>query len=117
MVKLISWNVKGLKSPNKQMQILYHLKRLRPGVVFLQETHFKLEDFDRLSKLWVGSVYGSPAVDGKAGVVIHKNLPYKHLSHTHDAIGRVSHLVLMHAGEELNLYNIYEPNGVNRVLP
>lgn len=61
------------------MQILQHLNRLRPDVAFLHETHLKSEDLVRLKKLWVGSIYGSPAIDGNAGVItlIHKDFPYK----------------------------------------
>lgn len=103
MFKIISWNVKSLKSPNKRMQILRHMKRLCSGIVFMQETHPKSEDSDRLKKLWVGSIFGSPAIDGKAGVItlIHKNFPYRLLSHTHDTAGRISHLTLMHEGDKL----------------
>lgn len=31
----------------------------------------------------------------------------------HDAMGSMSHLARSHAGEELNLYNVYGPNGDN----
>lgn len=98
------------------MQILLHFKRLRPNIAFHQETHLKLEDFDRLKKILVKNVFGSPAIDEKAGVttLIHKNFPCRPLSHTHDVTGRISHLILMHEGDELYLYNVYGPNGPNR---
>lgn len=33
------------------------------------ETHLQEEDFHRMQKLWVGAVYGAPAVGRKAGVL------------------------------------------------
>lgn len=81
-MKVFTWNVKGLKSPNKRMQTLRHLKRLRPDVAMLQETHLWVEDLQRMHKLWVGTVYGSPAKGGKAEVItlIHKNFPHTNLT-------------------------------------
>lgn len=60
------------------MMVLCHQKRLRPDVVFLQETHLKADDFPRMLKLSVGQVFGSLAVGGKAGVLtlIYKNVPF-----------------------------------------
>lgn len=77
-LKFISWNVKGLRSPCKRMAILRHLKRLRTDVALLQETHLSADDLTSLCKLWVGTVYGSPALGRKAGVAIllHKNLKH-----------------------------------------
>lgn len=65
-MKNVSWNIKGLCSPNKRMKVLLHLKCLRPDVVFLQETHLKAEDFPRMHKLWVSQVFGSPG-SGRQG--------------------------------------------------
>lgn len=73
-LKIVSWNVKGLHTPNKRMSILRHLKRLRTDVTLLQETHPSADNLTH--KLWVGEVYGSPEVGCKAGMVIllHRNL-------------------------------------------
>lgn len=117
-MKIISWNVKGLRSPNKRIKILRYLKRLRPDIAFLQETHLAEEDFHRLAKLWVGQVLGSPSTQGKAGVItlIHKNFPHTLISHDNDSDGRESHTVLSCGGEEIHLYNVYGPNGDNRTF-
>lgn len=75
-LKIVSWNVKGLQSPSKWMQILRHLKHLWANLALLQETHLFVDNLSCLRKSWVGAVYGSPAVGLKAGVAIllHKNL-------------------------------------------
>lgn len=103
-LKLVLWNVKGLRSPHKCISILRHLWRLRADVALLQETHLSTDDLTCLQKMWVGSVYGSPAVGRKAGVAI---LLHKHLRHTVrdvrvDSVGRkiTLHLTL---GEKLLL--------------
>lgn len=61
-MRVIPWNIKGLHSPNKRMMVLRHLKRLRADVALLQETHLEEKDFPRLQRLWVGKIYGSPAI-------------------------------------------------------
>lgn len=47
-VKFISWNVKGLNGPLKQARIFNHLKYLKCGIAFLQETHLLIKDHVRL---------------------------------------------------------------------
>lgn len=76
-MKIVSWNVKGLRTPAKRLKILRHLKRLKMDIALLQETHLKSPDFQRMKKLWVGTVLGSDASNRRAGVLIliHKNLP------------------------------------------
>lgn len=71
-----------------------------------------------MCKLWVGHAYGSPAVNAKVEVdtLIHKNFPYTLVSSEHNSDGRVSHLIISHAGEELSLYNIYGPNAENKTI-
>lgn len=52
------------------MAVLRHLKHLKTIVAFLQETHLTEADFTRMRKLWVGQVFGSPAIKGKADVLL-----------------------------------------------
>lgn len=70
MVRLVSWNVKGLCSPYKRIRVLRHLKKLKTNIAMLQETHLPAHGFHRMCKLWVGEVVGSPAIDRKAGILI-----------------------------------------------
>lgn len=48
---MILWNIKELRSPNKKITILHHLKCLHPQVVFLQKTYLKIEDFLSMAKV------------------------------------------------------------------
>lgn len=108
-LRIIFWNVKWLSSPNKRMQILRHLKRLRADVVLLQETHLPTDDLPRLRKLWVEEVYGSLAIGRKAGVAI---LLQKNLRHTirdirADSTGCKITLHLSLASKDIAITNIY----------
>ncbi|XP_056391772.1 uncharacterized protein LOC130284889 [Hyla sarda] len=115
MCKVITWNVKGLKSPQKRIKILRYLKCLGPDIVLLQETHLVEADFLRMQKLWVGRALGSSAVDGRSGVLtlIHKSFACKILSHEADEAGRLSLVHLEHNGNSYSIYNIYAPNNDN----
>lgn len=78
MLKIITWNVQGLRTPNKRMRVLRHLKRLKADIALLQETHLENKNFFRLKKLWVEEIHGSAAKGKKGGVstLIHKCCPY-----------------------------------------
>ncbi len=58
-VKLVSWNVRGLEGPIKCSRVFSHLKNLNSDIVFLQETHLRIEDHIRLRKPWIGQVFHS----------------------------------------------------------
>lgn len=48
VIRLMSWNVKGLNSRLKRNKILNHLKCLNTKIAFLQETHLKPADSNRM---------------------------------------------------------------------
>lgn len=52
-VRFISWNVKGLNGPVKRTKVFSHLKQLKPDILFLQETHLRVEDHNRLNRNWI----------------------------------------------------------------
>lgn len=111
-MKIVSWNVKGLWSPNKRMAILRYLKRLKTDIALLQETHLPSADFWRMRKLWVGQTHGSASTNGKAGVLIliHKRLSCEVVSSDHDVEGRLLTLHLRLSSKDLILTNIYASN-------
>lgn len=57
--RFISWNVKGVNNNIKINHIMSHLQHLRGDVFFLQETHLKTSDIQRLKRAWVGHLYHS----------------------------------------------------------
>lgn len=111
-VQVISWNIKGLRSPTKRMKILRHLKRLKADVALLQETHLEGKDFFRMQKLWVGKVVGSASIKRKAGtlILLHKDLVYDFISVTSDDEGRRISIHLKLPLGDIRISNIYAPN-------
>lgn len=81
-------------------------------MALLQETHLVADDFTRLQRMWVGKVLGSPAENGKAGVLIliHKNLADNLLGRSHINEGRWITIQIQIADETISIYNIYGPN-------
>lgn len=115
MIKIVTWNVKGLLSPHKRSMVLRHLGKLKPDIALLQETHLAEKDFFRMRKFWVGEVIGSPAVEKKNGVLMlfHKNLSYSVKSVENDTEGRLTHAQVECPMGDLSIYNIYGPNSDN----
>ncbi|XP_040285891.1 exodeoxyribonuclease-like [Bufo bufo] len=112
MVKIVTWNVKGLRSPHKRLMVLRHLKKLHADIALLQEMHLGAIDFRRMKKLWVGEVIGSPSDGKKASVLIllHKRLHYKILTTDTDDSGRLATLTIETPAGKLSIYNVYAPN-------
>lgn len=46
-----------MNGPVKCSRIFSHLKQLKTDVLFLQETHLRLEDHTRLRKAWVNHIF------------------------------------------------------------
>lgn len=81
--------------------------------MFLQESHLPESDFHRLNKLCMGQVYGSPAVQDKAGVItlLHKNFSHSHILHINEQDSSVSIDEILCGCTEFTLCN--GPNGDN----
>lgn len=111
MLQLISWNVKGLRSPQKRMMVLRHLKKLRADIVLLQETHLGKDDLKRMRKLWVGKVIGLERHDRKAGVAIlmRKNANIKITHVEQDTMDRRVSAWVTTPVDAFRLANIYAP--------
>lgn len=111
-IKIILWNVQGLKSPQKHMMVLRHLRKLGADVAMLQETHLHAKDYFRMRKLWVDQVYGSEAIGRKAVVMIliKKNLPVEVTENTQDDQGRRVSILLKLPSDTIRVTNVYSPN-------
>ena len=108
----VSWNVKGLNSSVKINKVLNHLRSLSAMVAFLQETHFRRSDHNKLRRSWVGQAYHSTFTCKSRGasIIIHKAIPFK-VSHTMaDPNGRYIFVSGKLYNTPLVLANIYGPN-------
>ena len=53
---IVSFNVRGLNSPNKRTKVLDYIRRKKVDVALLQETHIRLEDTSRVQNRFYKSV-------------------------------------------------------------
>lgn len=66
----ISWNVKEIGNPIKGSRIFAHLKSFNPDIVFLQETHLKVDQHSKRKYEWLGQYFHSK-FNYKANCVAH----------------------------------------------
>lgn len=112
IVKLATWNVKGIGHVIKRKKILTSLKKERIAIALLQETHLSDTEHGKLKRDWVGQVYYSSFTSSSRGVaiLIHKDIPFS-LEHAEfDSEGRFV-LISGHLfGVHLTIGNVYAPN-------
>lgn len=111
-LNFISWNVKGLNHPVKRNKVFSHLKKLRAGVAFLQETHLHDSDHWRLGKCWAGQFFHSN-FKGKArgaAILVDRNIPFEPSNITADKFGRFIIVSGKLHNKSVVLANVYAPN-------
>ena len=112
LVQYTTWNCRGLNGAVKRGNVLAHLKSLGTDVAFLQETHLKNQDHNRLRRGWVGQIFHSHFNFKSRGtaILISKNIPFVSTKVIQDLHGRY----VIVAGKLYNipivLANIYAPN-------
>uniref|UniRef100_A0A3P9KHC2 exodeoxyribonuclease III n=1 Tax=Oryzias latipes TaxID=8090 RepID=A0A3P9KHC2_ORYLA len=109
LIKIPSWNVKGLGSHTKRRKVLQYLKQKNSDVITLQETHLLEKDTFRVKDRRVGQAFHSNFNQKKRGVSI---LFSKHLRvHVEkmfkDDEGR---LVVLLKNLSILFGNVYAPN-------
>ena len=114
-IRFVSWNVKGLNGPIKRSKVFLQLKRLKPDVVFLQETHLRLSDHTRLRSNWVGQYFHSNLDSRTRGVaiLINKRLNFVLSDSKVDREGRYIIVTGVLCQIPVILVNVYAPNWDN----
>lgn len=86
---LVSWNVRGLGNSVKCAKVFSHLKSLSSDIAFLQETHIRPAECDRLRSSWADQIFQSTFSSKARGVtiVVKKGTPFKHISTVRDPGG------------------------------
>uniref|UniRef100_A0A9J8CV62 Reverse transcriptase domain-containing protein n=1 Tax=Cyprinus carpio carpio TaxID=630221 RepID=A0A9J8CV62_CYPCA len=115
IVKLISWNVKGLNNRVKSIKIFSNLFKLKGDICFLQETHLKNSSHKSLMRSWVGQVFHS-GFNGKArgaAILINKNTPFNPSKVISDPNGRYVIVSGTLYGNQVALASVYAPNWDN----
>lgn len=112
IVKLVTWNVKGIGHVIKRKKILTFLKKEHVSIALLQETHLSDTEHCKLKRDWVGQIYYSSFTSNSRGVaiLIHKNIPFS-LDHLEsDSEGRFVLVSGYIFGVHLTIGNVYAPN-------
>lgn len=75
-------NIKGIQHPIKRSRIFTHLKSLASDIMYLQETHLRNNEYDKLKKNWIGQVFHSDYGDrsGGAAMLLRRGLPFTPLN-------------------------------------
>lgn len=111
-VTFVSWNVKSLNHPTKRKKVLTHLRKLKVGIAFLQETHLRTFDHFRLRGGWIGQSYHSNFHSKSRGVAIlvNKNIPFVMSKVETDSSGRYIMVVGRLYNTPFVLANVYAPH-------
>uniref|UniRef100_A0A9J8AZK4 Reverse transcriptase domain-containing protein n=1 Tax=Cyprinus carpio carpio TaxID=630221 RepID=A0A9J8AZK4_CYPCA len=112
VTRLVSWNVRGLNGPVKRTRIFTHIKKLKTEIAFLQETHLRIGDHNRLRKAWVGQVYHSSFNHRARGaaIIIHKKVQFTASETISDPQGRYVFVSGHLFGTPVVLVSVYAPN-------
>lgn len=111
-LRFLSWNVKGINNPIKRSRVFTHLKLLNSDVIYLQETHLRLNEHNKLKKQWIGQIFSSKH-DVKArgtAILIRKGIPFIPLTTIADNRGRYIIVKGKLYGRQVILANVYGPN-------
>lgn len=112
LVQYVTWNCKGLNGAVKRGNIMAHLKKLGGDIIFLQETHLKNKDQNRLRCKWVGQIFHSNFNVNSRGtaILIRKGISFSPTKIISDSYGRY----IIVTGQLYNipvvLVNVYAPN-------
>lgn len=111
MLKLISWNVRGLNSPHKQSLVFSYLKKYKPHIICLQETHLTGTMVWYLKRPWLATQYHATYSNYSQGVsiLLARSLPAEILLVKTDPAGRFIILTLRIVSTIFTLVNIYVP--------
>ena len=113
LLKVISYNVKGLHSPIKRKKILNQLRRSNCQIAFLQETHLSEVEHEKLKRSWADKIFYSSHQSGRkrgVSILIHRQVNFTPTKIHKDSVGR---FILVNGsidGIQVSLMNIYAPN-------
>lgn len=110
---VISHNVNTLNIPEKRSKLLKELKKTKPSIVFLQETHFKGQNIPKLTDNNFTKVFHAtnPLAKTKGtSIFLNKNSPFELISQLTDPEGRYIFLKGTWEGSPVTLANVYFPN-------
>ena len=111
-IKIVSLNVRGLKSFNKRKETFNFLRQKAYDVICLQEMHIEESEHDLVKKQWGGPIYFSQGTNRRAGVAIlvKPKSEIQVIPRYNDRDGRSLIVEVNQKDQVFLLANIYGPN-------
>uniref|UniRef100_A0A8D0R1H2 exodeoxyribonuclease III n=1 Tax=Sus scrofa TaxID=9823 RepID=A0A8D0R1H2_PIG len=111
-LSIITLNVNGLNAPIKRHRVAEWIKRQKPSICCLQETHLRTKDTYRLKVKGWGKIFHANRHDRKAGVatLISDKIDFKTKDIKKDKEGHYLMIKGSIQGEDVTIVNIYAPN-------
>ena len=111
-LSIITLNVNGLNAPIKRHRMAEWIKRQKPSICCLQETHLRTKDTYRLKVKGWGKIFHANRHDRKAGVttLISDKIDFKTKDIKKDKEGHYLMIKGSIQGEDITIVNIYAPN-------
>ena len=111
-LSIITLNVNGLNAPIKRHRMAEWIKRQKPSICCLQETHLRTKDTYRLKVKGWGKIFHANRHDRKAGVamLISDKIDFKTKDIKKDKEGHYLMIKGSIQGEDVTIVNIYAPN-------
>ena len=116
--KLISLNTRGISNFRKRRTIFSWLRKQKPDVIFLQETHSTKRNEATWKKEWGATLFCSHGANNARGVaiLIRNNFDCTVEESIVDSNGRFIILKAFISGDPTLLVNIYAPNRDNELV-
>ena len=110
--KLVSLNVRGIRSFEKRKAVLNWLYKSQADICFLQETYSTPEVVNIWKKQWKGDTFFSHGSSHSKGtmILVKEQLDFKLISSKTDLLGRYIFLEVEIQDSPFVLLNIYAPN-------
>ncbi len=111
-VRLISWTTKGMNKAVKIGKVMTQLQHLKGDIIFLQETHLKTSDVQRIKMAMMSHVFHSKfsAKARGAAIIISKNIQFEPIQVNEDVNSRYIMVSGLLQNLPVVLVSIYAPN-------
>lgn len=111
--KLISLNVRGIRSATKRKALLLWLNKQKADIVFLQETYSTKEVEPVWNRQWKGKIHHTVNHSCGVLVLVRDDLEFKLNSSRTDDKGRFILIYATVQGSQFLFVNVYSPNKVH----
>jgi exonuclease III len=111
-IKVMSYNVKGLKGQEKRQKVMTWLCEKKPDIIMIQESHYEEKHRKEWKDTWKGEIYASEGRGNSRGVCTLFKQGFHHkLQEEHkDKQGRWLILLVSINNENFCVANYYGPN-------